>query len=224
MAQSDFPLSDDFPQVRKLRDHKLTRIVQRRQALIPSRPQCDFSSNSTTTTTPTTTPPIQQRNIIVLVTQQIVPAWAYPQIVHATTPTTTPITKNSSTLSTIPKICTNVPRSVAPNGFFIPNQIPRKCRNRRITKWRNIEIWCDVNTSCPLIFSPLIEPETPPVDSCNSLQVPQSGGHKYGTLYFSLRLLELMIELEMIGVSSQLVFNEYNGLALLWFIGSHRDT
>ena len=39
--------------------------------------------------------------------------------------------------------------------------------------------------------------------------------HKYGTLYFSLRLLELMTELEMIGVLSQLVFNEHNGLALL---------
>jgi len=62
----------------------------------------------------------------------------------------------------------------------------------RFTQYRDI-MGCDVNTSCPLIFSPLIEPEPPPVDLCNSLQVPQSGGHKYGTLYFSLRLLELMI-------------------------------
>ena len=74
---------------------------------------------------------------------------------------------------------------------------------------------CDVITSCPLIFSPLVEPEPPPVDLCNLLQVPQSGGHKYGTLFFSLRLLELMIGLEMISVLSQPVFDEYNGLALL---------
>ena len=93
----------------------------------------------------------------------------------------------------------------------------------KVAQYRDM-IGCGVDPSCPLIFSPLIEPEPPPVDLCNSLQVPPSGGHKYGTLYFSLRLLELMTELEMIGVLSQLVFNEHNGLALLWFLGSHRDT
>ena len=90
----------------------------------------------------------------------------------------------------------------------------QKLPDHKVAQYRDMT-GCDINTSCPLTFAPLIEPEPPPAVICNSLQVPQSGGHKYGTLYFSLRLLELMTELEMIGVLSQLVFNEYNGLALL---------
>ena len=39
--------------------------------------------------------------------------------------------------------------------------------------------------------------------------------HKYGTVYFSLRLFELMTGIEITSVLSQLDLNEYNGLALL---------
>ena len=61
LARSDLTRSD-FSLIQKSQDHKLTPIVQRLQALIPSRTHCDSSSNSTTTTTSTTLTPIQQRN------------------------------------------------------------------------------------------------------------------------------------------------------------------
>ena len=69
----------------------------------------------------------------------------------------------------------------------------QKLPDHKVARYRDA-IGCDVNTSCPLIFAPLIEPEPPPAAICNSLQLPQSEGHKYGTVYFSLRLFELMTE------------------------------
>ena len=79
MAQSDFPLSDDFPEVQKSRDQKVAPIVQRFQTLVASRQR---NSHYDTKTTTTTRPPQLLYNYaIVLVAQQIVPT---PAIVKLT--------------------------------------------------------------------------------------------------------------------------------------------
>jgi hypothetical protein len=264
MAQSDFPLSDDFPQVQKWRDQKITPIVQRFETLIASKQRNSHYDTKTTTTTPTTPTPIQLRNcagdptdctnsrdrkvdsIDCATTTKSFTTITDASVDRAATSSTTPLELRNCAGD--PTHCTNISANWPCNNtnnytnykefqyivygtqalylrstlrgseWLLYSQSDssqmQKSPDHKVAQYRDM-IGCDVNTSCPLIFSPLIEPEPPPVDLCNSLQVPQSGGHKHGTLYFSLRLLELMTELEMIGVLSQLVFNEYNGLALL---------
>ena len=260
MAQSDFPLSDDFPEVQKSRDQKVAPIVQRFQTLVASKQRNSHCDTKTTTTTPTTPTPIQLRNCagdpadctnsrdrkvdsIDCATTSTTSTTITDASVGRAAPTTQLQPRNCAG---DPADCTSISADCPCNNtnnytnyeefqyIVYDTQDLYQRSTLRTSEWllypqsdfsliqkspdqaqyRDM-IRCDVNTSCPLIFAPLIEPEPPPTVICDSLQVPQSGGHKYGTVYFSLRLFELMTGIEITSVLSQLDLNEYNGLALL---------
>ena len=201
MAQSDFSQVQNSQDSEK--DNKITPIVQR------SRLQCDPSNtNSTTTTTTTTSTPLQLRNCA----DGSVDCAAHPT---TSTTTSTFIQRTMNFNDTFAYDHDRQQQRLPMYSNILYFQIQSQVRIRKIDANHDIQRCRVLKILQLLTFGPDIEPEPPPVDLCNSLKVPQSGGHKYGVRHSAIETLELMTELEITSVLSQLDLNEYNGLALL---------